>query len=582
MFYRQNLSLLVPFFKKYRLRLLWGFAALLGVDFFQLLVPRYIKGAIDDLGSQKATEEILLHYAFFILLLALGIAGCRFLWRYLIIGFSRLLERDLRNRMMSHLLTLDSRFFQRHQTGEIMALATNDLAAVQLAAGMGMVACVDALVMTVAALAFMSYINPTLTLIAVLPMPVLAVATRLLSKRLHKRFKKVQEQFAKMTECARSTLSSIHLIKACTQEEFQKKTFGNLGETYIRHNLNVAVIQGALFPFSSLIANCCLLLVLYFGGCLTINGTITIGDFIAFISYLFMLTWPMMAIGWVTNLFQRGATSLGRIQQVLHEKSSLVTSDTEKRELTAPRKLSLRHLSFTYPGQGDSALNDIHIDITAGLTGIIGKTGSGKSSLCHILMRLYPVAENTYIIDGHDVNNLGLQAVRGAIAYVPQETTLFSDTIEFNIALGMKGASLEQVQEVARAASIHDEIMNLKNGYQTRVGERGVKLSGGQRQRIALARALILNRPIVIIDDGLSAVDMETEHRIIHSISSYLAGRICIVISHRMAPLIDAKEILVMDEGHIAACGPHADLIRQNAYYKKIYTHQRERVGRRE
>ncbi len=579
---RQVFYLLLPFLRQYWLRLCIGFAALIGVDFFQLFVPRFIKRAIDDLDKGSATQAGLLYYAGFILLLALGIAVCRFLWRYLVIGFSRLLERDLRNRLMSHLLTLDSRFFQRHSTGEIMALATNDLAAVQLAAGMGIVAFVDALVMTVAALSFMAYINPTLTLIAVLPMPFLAVSTRILSGRMHRRFKKVQEQFSRMTECARSTLSTIHLIKAYTQEGYQKKIFGGMGEAYIRDNMNVAMIQGILFPLSGLVANCCLLLVLFFGGRLAIEQTITIGDFVAFISYLFMLTWPMMAIGWVANLFQRGSTSLGRIQAILQESSLLPDPVSNGRFTGRPGKISLRHLTFSYPDQTGSALRAVTVDIQPGLTGIVGKTGSGKSTLCHVLARLYPVEKGTYCIDDIDVNQLALKDVRQSLAYVPQQTILFSETIEYNISLGMEEATLEQVQEVARAAAIHDEILALDKGYQTRVGEKGVKLSGGQRQRIALARALILRRPIIIIDDGLSAVDMETEHHIIRSIASYLKGRTCIVVSHRVAPLIDAENILVMDGGEIVAQGTHENLLGVNRFYTKIYTYQNTLQARKE
>lgn len=571
---RQTITFLLPFFRQYRRRLFFGFAALLGVDFLQLLVPRFVKKAVDSLEEGVATETSLLQLAGFILLIALGIAFCRFLWRYLVIGFSRLLERDLRDWMMSHLLTLDARFFKRHPTGEIMALSSNDLAAVQLACGMGLIAFVDAVVMTIAALSFMAYINPTLTLIAVAPMPVLACVTRLLSSRLHRRFKKVQEQFSKLTEFARSAVTSIHLVKAYTQEASQAREFDRMGRDYIRHNLKVAVVQGILFPFSGLIANSCLLLILFFGGRLTIQGTITLGDFIAFISYLFMLTWPMMAIGWVANLFQRGATSLGRIQHILEAKSELQAIPVGGKPLDRVTEITLNHLSFAYPDQEERVLEDIHLHISPGLIGVVGKTGSGKTTLCNILTRLYPVADGTFFLDNRDVNTLPLSKVRGSIAYVPQDTMLFSDTIQFNISLGREDASLSQIQEVARAAAVHDEIMALEGGYQARIGERGVKLSGGQRQRIALARALILDRPVIIIDDGLSAVDMKTEHAIIQSIASYLKDRMCIIVSHRVAPLVAAREILVMDKGSIVAHGTHQDLLEKSDFYAAIYRHQ--------
>jgi ATP-binding cassette subfamily B protein len=574
MFSSQNLSLLTPVFERYSLRLLLGFAALLGVDLLQLLVPRLIKRAVDALEKGTASNTFLLQCAGYILLLAVGIAGCRFLWRYLIIGFSRLLERDLRDRLLAHLLTLDRTFFQRHTTGELMALSSNDLAAVQLATGMGMIAAVDALVMTLAALGFMAYINPLLTLIAVAPMPVLAFTTKRLSAGMHKRFSKVQEQFAALTEFARNAISSIHLLKAYTQEHSQIEEFGRMGEIYVHHNLKLAVIQGLLFPFSSLIGNCSLLLVLFFGGRLTIAGTITIGDFVAFVSYLFMLTWPMMAIGWVTNLFQRGSTSLGRIKNVFDERPALHDVVAKDPVALKSANIFLQNLSFSYPGQTDKALDDLTVAFRQGVVGVVGTTGSGKTTLCHILTRLYPVADGVYFLGARDVNTLPLATVRNNLAYVPQEATIFSETIRANIALGKMDASMAEIEEVAKAASIHDEIMAFVQGYQTRVGERGVKLSGGQRQRIALARALLLDRPIVIIDDGLSAVDTETEHAILQHIAAYLLGKTCVVISHRIASLADADEILVMDKGKIVARGAHRELLDSNAFYRKIYSHQ--------
>jgi len=567
-------TLLIPFFKKYRLRLAAGFMALLAVDFLQLLIPRFIKKAVDALEQGTATDALLLKYAGLILLPALGIALCRFLWRYFVLGFSRLVERDLRDRLLAHILTLDHRFFQRFPTGNIMALTGNDLTAVQLACGMGMIAAVDAVLMTLAALAFMAYIHPMLTLIAVMPMPVLALSTRLLSSLLHKRFEKVQEMFASLTEFAGNTLKNIHLIKAYTQEKSQGERFGLLGEKYVAANLKVAAVQGTLFPLSGLVANCCLLLVLFFGGRLTIRSAITVGDFVAFISYLFMLTWPMMAIGWVANLFQRGATSMGRIQAVFAERPQLADPPGATELPQRPRTITLDHLSFTYDGQKEPDLRDVTLTLTHGIIGVIGKTGSGKSTLCNVLSRLYPVDDGTYLIDGRDVNGLTLATVRGNIAYVPQQATLFSETIQFNIAMGRADADLRQIHEAARMAAIHDEIMALPEGYQSRVGERGVKLSGGQRQRIALARALLLDRPIVIIDDGLSAVDMETEHDIIRRMAASLQGKICIIVSHRVAPLADAEEILVMEDGRIAARGDHQTLLAENSFYRTIYRHQ--------
>ena len=554
-----------------------GFLALVAVDFLQLVIPLVIKSAVDALQFGTATSNGLLAAGAIIIVLALLIAVLRFLWRNMLLGFSRALETDLRSRLFAHLLTLDRVFFQRRTAGEIMALATNDLSSVQLASGMGLVAFVDAAFMGVAAIAFMAYINPWLTLIAIAPMPLLAVLTRYLSARLHRRFKKVQEQFSDLTEFVRSTFSGVRLIKAYNQEKGQSERFERMGKSYIHDNLRLSFIYGALFPVSGLLANVSLLLVLVFGGRMAIGGTLTAGDFVAFINYLLLMTWPMMAIGWVADLFQRGVTSLGRIQTLFDERPSLL--DPVLPETQPPPLLTggiqLRNLSFTYPNQPQAVLRDLNLEVRPGqFIGIVGRTGSGKTTLCHLLTRLYPVADDTVLFDGQDVNRLPLAAVRQAIAYVPQEVVLFSETIAFNISMGKPEATPEEIEAAARAAAIHDEIMAMKDGYQTRIGERGVKLSGGQRQRVAIARALLLERPVIIIDDGLSAVDMETEHAIIRAIAGYLKGHTCLIVSHRIAPLADAQEILVMERGRIVARGNHDQLLVASPFYATIYRQQ--------
>lgn len=570
-----SISLIAPIFKRHALRLLGGFLALILVDLLQLFIPRIVKWAVDSIQSGSATAMGLLRYGIYIILIALVIALFRFVWRQLILGFSRIVETDLRNRMFSHLLCLDRSFFQKTTTGEVMALATNDLSAVQLATGMGVVACVDAVFMGLAAFAFMLYIHPMLTVIAIAPMPVLAILTRFLSSRLHRRFKKVQEQFSFLTEFVRSSISSIRLVKAYNQEDLQAGRFSEVGEKFVRNNLRLAFIYGALFPISGFIGNASMLLVLVFGGRLTISGAITAGDFVAFINYLFIMTWPMMAMGWVADLFQRGVTSLSRIhalvktEPVLSETAGVSSVDIKRGEIR------IENLTFRYPGQVEPSIQELSLTVPQGsFLGVVGRTGAGKTTLCHILSRLYHVENGTFFIDEHDVNSITINSVRSAIAYVPQDAVLFSDTISFNIALGKPDASMEEIERVARAAAIHDEIVAMPDGYGTKIGERGVKLSGGQRQRLAIARALLLDRPIMIIDDALSAVDMETEHAIVQSIASYIEGRTCIIVSHRVAPLADAREILVMNNGRIVDRGPHEQLIRRNAFYETIYTRQ--------
>lgn len=572
----RSFGLIAPYFGRYAGRVIFGFTTLLIVDLLQLFVPRIIKYAVDALQEERATPALLLEYAGYVVLLAVIIAGLRFLWRNLLLGFSRLLETHLRERLFAHILTLDRAFFQRKTPGEIMALATNDLSSVQLAGGMGLVAAVDAVFMGLAAVAFMAFINLKLTLLALVPMPVLALVTHILSVKLHGRFKKVQEQFSRLTEFGRSAFSSIRLIKAYNQEELQAYRFDLMGETYVRDNIRLAMIYGALFPMSGFIGSASMLLTLVYGGRMAIVGTITAGDFVAVISYLFLMTWPMMAVGWVADLFQRGMTSLGRIEALLLEKPGL-TDPSGEDQAAAPVRGDIRitGLSFSYPGQREPALKGIDLEVASGkFIGVVGRTGAGKTALCHLLARFYPVEDGTLFFDDMDVNDLPLSTVRGTLSYVPQDVVLFSETIAFNISLGRPSATQEEIEKAARAAAIHDEIVAMKEGYETRIGEKGVKLSGGQRQRLAIARALLLDRPVIIIDDGLSAVDMETEHAIIHSIAYYLKDRTCIVVSHRVAPLAEANEILVMEAGRIVARGSHSELLENSSFYATIYRQQ--------
>jgi ATP-binding cassette subfamily B protein len=576
----QAVRLVFPFFRQYRLQLLIGFLSLLAVNGLQLVIPRIIKHAVDGLQHKEVVAATLLQYGLMIVGLAVCIAVFRFGWRFMILGFSRHLEKDLRNWLFSHLLTLDRVYFQHTTTGEVMALATNDLAAVQLAGGMGLVAFADALVLSIAALSFMAYIHPGLTLIAIVPMPILALLTRFLSGRLHRYFKKVQEQFSRLTEFVRTSINSIRMIKAYTLEKNQTENFNTMGREYVQDNLRLAKVQGTLFPVSGLIANTSMLLVLLFGGRLTIQGSITIGDFVAFSSYLFMLTWPMMALGWVTNLFQRGVTSLQRVQNVLQERPVIVSPSQSAVMPADVNSISVKNLTFAYPYQNDPTLENVSLEIGQGILGIVGKTGSGKTTLSHLLARLYPVEKGTIFWNSIDVNKLDLTEVRSRIALVPQDITVFSDTVRANISMGKPGAAPEEIEGVARAAGIHAEILALAKGYDSRIGEKGVKLSGGQRQRIALARALLADRPVLIIDDGLSAVDIETEHEIIGAMRPFIRGRICIVVSHRLAPLAQADRLIVMDKGKIVAQGAHEHLLQTNRFYATIYEYQTSRMGK--
>lgn len=562
------LRLLAPIFRSHWPRLLVGFLALVAVDFLQLLIPRFVKSAVDGLAAQTATSARLIELSLAVLAVAVIVAGLRFVWRYLIIGFSRILEKKLRDRLFNHVLRMDQPFFERWTIGDLMAHASNDLATIQMACGMGLVAAVDSLVMSAAALGFMLAISVKLTLIALLPMPLLIVCTRVLSGRLHHRFNLVQEQFALLTEFARATLVSVRLIKAYTLERFQEERFRSLGAAYVRSNLKVAAIQGLLFPIATLVGNIGMLLLLYYGGVLVIDGRITIGAFVAFVSYLYMLIWPMMALGWVANLSQRGITSLRRIHRLLAQRPVVETGRAEIQPLPAavPTAYACRKLTFTYPSGNRPALAGLDLDIGPGLVGMTGRTGSGKSTLCKLLLRMYPVADGMLFFRGVDVNRLGQAAIRDCIAYVGQEPVVFADTVAANIAFGRPEATMAEIEAAAQAAAIDADIRGFAEGYRAVIGERGVKLSGGQRQRLALARALLCDRPMLIIDDALSAIDVETEQQVLRGLLDHLHGKSVLLISHRINVLRHADRIVILDGGRLVDEGRHETLLTNPLY----------------
>jgi len=569
-------KLLTPQFKKHRYRLLAGFAALLTVDVLQLMIPRILKHGVDALTAEQATTVLLLKLGCAIISIAVLVVLLRFIWRNLIIGFSRHLERSLRNKIFNHIIMMDQPFFEKRTTGDIMAHGSNDLGAVQMACGMHGCTAADALILSIAAIGFMLHIHPMLTLMALLPMPILAISTRLLSSKLHQRFNKVQEQFSLITEFARSALISAKLSKAYTLENVQSTLFDRLGRKYVRANIEVALVQGLLFPAATLIGNLGLLAILLYGGRLVINDTISMGDFVAFITYLQMLIWPMMAIGWVTNLLQRGLTALRRIH-------SLVTAEPALKDISHPIRTSaitpvfrVNHLSFSYPSSNRNQLSDISINIQKGIIGIAGRTGSGKTTLCKLLLRLYPVADNQLFFDTYDVNSLPLDQVRSHIAYVSQEPVLFSDTITANISFGVGETNDDLIEKAARDARIHDDIISFTSGYDTVIGERGITLSGGQRQRLALARALLCNRPILVIDDGLSAVDTTTENEITDMMRRRLSGKLVFIVSNRIKLLSMTDTILVLEEGRLVNEGTHESLLEVNDFYRSMYLKQKQ------
>jgi len=566
---KDTLAIIFPLFRRYAKRLLIGFVALICVDIIQLLIPKFIKYGVDSLAEQTATPVSLFHLGLIIVGASCCVVGLRFIWRYLIIGFSRILETKVRNQLFSHILNMDQPFFERWKTGDIMARASNDLGAVQMACGMGLVAAVDALVLTSVAICFMGAINIKLTLIALIPMPFLALCTRFLSARMHYHFNLVQEQFSLLTEFTRTTLTAIQLIQSYTLEKLQQKRFARLGKQYVARNLKVARIQGLLFPASTLFGNICMLLILYYGGQLVMTRAITLGDFAAFITYMQMLTWPMMAFGWVVNVVQRGITSLKRINTLLNEQKSVTGGHKRPPEASVVR-YRVANLHFSYPDTDREVLSGISLEIGPGIFGITGKTGSGKSTLCKLLLRLYQVPEQTLYFNDHEVHTLSIDWIRNHISYVGQEAVLFSDTVANNIGFGADEPSRERIIQAAQQAALHQEILQLPDGYDTMVGERGVKLSGGQKQRLALARALLLRRPMLILDDGLSGVDVETEVSVMEGIKQAECTKTVLIVSHRINVLQAADQIIIIDDGVIVGRGQHEQLLAHPFYRTMI------------
>ncbi len=570
-----SLKSLLKHFAKYKWAVVVGVISLLVVDGMQLIIPRIIKRAVDDLTTGGIVRDDLVNYGLLIAALAVGIAGLRFFWRFLIIGTSRHIEEDLRNDIFSHLQKLSARYFAMTKTGDLMAHATNDLNAVRMASGIGIVAATDALILGLATIGFMLALNVKLTLMALVPMPFIAIFTMRAGRLLHQRFEVVQETFADLTERVRESISGIRVVKAYAQEDYELGRLADVGQDYVKKNIQLIRIWGAFFPFIMMLSSMSVVIILFFGGRQVMLGTITTGDLVAFTSYLGILTWPMIAMGWVVNVMQRGAASMGRINKILEAEPEIADAP-DARDLAEVRgEVEFRDVTFRYEEELDPALADVNILVRPGeALGILGRTGSGKSTVMNLLLRIYEATEGQVLIDGHDVKDLTLTTLRRAIGYVPQDTFLFSDTVRENIRFGAPDASDEAVADAARIAGISEEIDAFPKGMDTLVGERGVTLSGGQKQRIAIARALLTRPAIVVLDDALSSVDTATEERIQQELEGALRGRTSIIVSHRISSIKHADQIVVLDEGRVIERGTHEELLVVKGLYASIFERQ--------
>ncbi len=560
---------------KYRWTVLIGLATLLVVDGMQLVIPRIIKWAVDDLTSGAARSDDLVRYGLIIGGLAAGIAVFRFAWRYFIIGTSRRIEEDIRNDIFQHLQVLSPRYYSENKTGDLMAHATNDLNAVRMACGIGIVAMTDAVLLGLATIGFMLALNVKLTLLALIPMPVIALFTLRAGKMLHQRFELVQETFSDLTERVRESIAGIRVVKAYVQEDHEFSRLSAVGKEYIQKNIRLVRVWGAFFPFIMLLSSMSAVIVIFVGGRQVMMGDISTGDLVAFTSYLGILTWPMMAMGWVVNVMQRGAASMGRINRILDAQPEI--SDVEGAvELTDVRgEIDFSNVTFRYEADLEPALADVSFHVPAGTwLGVIGRTGSGKSTVCNLLLRLFETTDGTVSLDGRDVRTTTLASLRGSFGYVPQDTFLFSDTIRENVRFGWPDATDEDVRSALEVAGIAAEIDEFPEAMDTLVGERGVTLSGGQKQRIAIARAILGKPSVIILDDSLSSVDTATEERIQEHLREELSGRTSIIVSHRISSIRDCDQIIVLDEGRVVERGRHDELVALGGLYADIYTRQ--------
>jgi ATP-binding cassette subfamily B protein len=598
----KNLRPLRPYLRKYRATYVIGAVCVLFNNGIWILFPLVIRRAIDDL-NQGVTRHKLLTYS----LLLLAISGIKaifqFLTRWIMIGVSREIEFDLRNDLFTHLERLSYSFYQRTRTGDIMARATNDLNAVRMLVGPGIMYTANTIVFTAGALVFMLSISPRLTMFAFAPLPVISIVVQYFGRRIHERFERIQAMFSDISARAQENFAGARLIRAYVQEEAEIENFERDNTEYIARSLKLVRLMGMLWPTLETLLGVAIVIVLFVGGREVILHRITVGSFVAFNTYMVQLTWPIIALGWVINLFQRGTASMGRIHNIMSEQPEITDAAVGAPPLSpvvgdrvgpnhVPTEvrgdIEFRNLSFRYGntllaaerGNGrahgdEEVLRNLSLSVPAGTSvAIVGPTGSGKSTLVSLIPRIYDAAPGTVLIDGRPIREFPLAVLRRNIGFVPQETFLFSDTIRGNIAFGAEDATDEEVRRAAEAANIAAEIEDFPDGYNTLVGERGLTLSGGQKQRTAIARALIRNPRILILDDALASVDTQTEDRILNHLREIMRGRTTIFISHRVSTVRNADRIAVLHDGEIVELGTHDELIERNGYYTDLYNKQ--------
>lgn len=561
------------YFKQEKWRYIGGIIMLAFVSLGLLVPPKVVGLIVDHIEEGTITEEILWKYAAVLISIAIGIYVLRYIWRILIFGSAVKLAMLLRNRLYEHFTKKSQEFYQKRRVGDLMAHSTNDLQAIQQTAGDGVLTLVDSLMMggfTLIAMA--TTISWKLTLVSLLPLPIMAWATNKYGTMLHKRFHSAQEAFSTLNDKVQESISGTRVIKAFGQEKDDIDSFSDLSKDAVRKNMDVARIDSLFDPTISLIIGFSFFLAVGYGSILVTRNELTIGELVSFTSYLGLLIWPMLAFGWLFNIVERGRASYDRVESLLAVKEEIEDNGSIENSPKGDISFQLKQFSYT---TGASVLSDIHFTLKRGQTlGVVGKTGSGKTTLCKLLLREFQLRSNDFILDNHDICEYKLDALRSSIGYVPQDHFLFSATIAENIAFSKVDSPFSEIKEAAELASIHKDISQFKYGYETVVGERGVTLSGGQKQRISIARALIKSPEMLILDDSLSAVDAKTEESILQQLKNKRQNQTTIITAHRLSSIAHCDLIIVLENGTILQRGTHHSLLNEDGWYKETYEKQ--------
>ena len=569
----KRLRPLKPYLARYKRRYAVGLVCLVIVQGVGIVPPLIIKAAIDAISAGLSSRK-LLFYAALLLGIALAKAFFQFWMRWILIGISRDAEYDIRNDLFRHLMRLSARYYTETPTGELMSKLTNDLNAVRNLIGPGIMYSASTLAVGVATVGVMLHLDWQLTLLALAPMPLVSVTVKFFGQAIHDRFEKIQEMYSRLTEKVRENLSGVRVIRAFTQEEAEEAQFDGLNREFVQKNQGLIWITSLMWPGMALLFAIAFMLIMVVGGRHVISGRITVGTFAAFNVYLLYLIWPIIALGWVVNILQRGLASLGRLNLIFQAQPDIDDRDVPPQPVSLLRgEIEFRNLTFSYNGK--PILRNLNLRIPAGRTvAIVGATGSGKTTLVSLIPRLYDAPPGTVFMDGIPIRQVPLRVLREAIGFVPQETFLFSETIHENVKFGTPAAADSEVERAADISNILPEIRGFPRAFETMVGERGLTLSGGQKQRTAISRAVIRDPRILILDDALSSVDAYTEEKILGQLTGVMAGRTTLLISHRVSTIRNADEIVVLHDGEVVERGRHEDLLARNGHYTDLYTKQ--------